>query len=198
MTSISLLLLKYRYWVFFPLSLVEGPIVAMTAGFFIHLGYLSILPSYVLLILGDFVPDSICYLVGRYNHRSLEKHLARSTFLSKNLNRIENLWHKHTFKTMLFTKLAYGLSLPLLIISGKAKLPYKIFVRAALLVSFAQYAIFLTIGYYFGKSYELWGRYVKYTGIGITIIGVILVLGYIMVKKYALKKIYKIEKEDNM
>ena len=196
MTSITLLLLRYKYWVFLPLSMTEGPILAIIAGFFIHLGYLDLIPSFTLLMIGDLVPDNFVYYIGRYNHKSLEKSLARSTFLSKNLIRIENLWHAHTFKTMFFTKLAYGLSLPLLIIAGKAKLPYKIFIRDAMVVSVIQYTIFLTLGYYFGKSYELLVQYAKYTGIGIALTGVMIALIYIAVKKYAAKEIYKIENEN--
>jgi membrane protein DedA with SNARE-associated domain len=180
--------------------MAEGPILAIIAGFFIHLGYLDLIPSFALLMIGDFVPDSFVYYIGRYSNKSklLQRYYARSSFLSRNLNRIEKLWHAHAFKTMFFTKLAYGLSLPLLIIAGKAKLPYKIFIRDAMVVSVIQYTIFLTIGYYFGKSYELLAQYAKYTGIGIALAGVLIALVYIAVKKYAVKEIYKIENENNI
>src|ERR1035437_5380183 len=171
MSSTLLLLIKYKYLILLPLAMTEGPLLAIVVGFFIHLGYLSLLPSYLILILGDLVPDNVYYYIGRYSSKSkvIEKYKSKLTFLSKHFDRIETIWHTHTFKTMFFSKLAYGLSIPLIIISGNVKLPYKKFILSANIVAIFQYGIFLIIGYYFGRSYELMGKYAKFAGIMIAV-----------------------------
>ncbi len=140
------LLMTYRYALLFPLACLEGPIVAILAGFFIHLGYLSMAPSYILLILGDLFADSFYYFISRLGNKfkKLVKYDSNSR-LHINLERIKKLWHTHTAKTMFFSKLAYGFSVPLLISAGLSKLPYKRFASYAILVSVLQYGIFLGV-----------------------------------------------------
>jgi len=194
------LISTYRYAFLFPLACFEGPLVAIIVGFFIHLGYLDILPSYLLLIAGDFFPDTIYYYIGRYSNKSkiIKKYISKSNFLSKNFDQIKTIWHTHTLKTMFFAKLAYGLSIPLLISSGNAKLPYKKFVFNVIIVSIFQYGIFLLIGYYFGRSSGLMAKYIKFAGIIIGFIGIIIIVAYIFIKKYAKKQIIKMENENNL
>ncbi|MFZ2072576.1 MAG: hypothetical protein WA101_02080 [Minisyncoccia bacterium] len=189
------LLLTYRYILLFPIACLEGPIVAIIAGFFIHLGYLSIFPSYLLLILGDFFIDTLLYYIGKSSNKPkiIEKYKSKSNFFSKNINHIKNLWDTHPVKTMFFSKLAYGFSIPLLVSAGATKLPYKKFAFSALTVSIFQYGVFLTIGYYFGRSYELMAKYVKFTGIIIGVIGVVFVIIYFLIRKYAQNKIIEIK-----
>ena len=45
--------------------LAEGPVLAIIIGFLIHQGYLAFLPSYIILIFGDIIPDSAYYYLGR-------------------------------------------------------------------------------------------------------------------------------------
>jgi len=187
------LLLTYRYILLFPIACLEGPIIAIIAGFFIHFGYLSFIPTYILFILKVFFIDTLLYYIGKYSNKSktTESHNSKSTFLSRN---IKNIWNTHPNKVMFFSKLAYGFSIPLLISAGTTKLSYKKFAFSTLIVSIFQYGVFLIIGYYFGRSYELIAKYVKITGITIGLIGAICVIIYFLIKKYAQNKIINIKK----
>lgn len=190
------LLMTYRYALLFPLACLEGPMVAILAGFFIHLGLLSLAPSYFLLILGDFFSDSFFYFISRLGNKfkTLVNYKPDSK-LHLNLKRIKTLWQTHTAKTMFFSKLAYGFSVPLLISAGLSKLPYKKFASYAILVSIIQYGVFLGVGYYFGRSYELASHYIKSAGIIIAGIGVLFVILYILIRKYAREEIINEENE---
>ena len=48
-----------------PLSVLEGPIVSMVAGYLARLGVFDLLPLLAVLILGDLVGDVALYLIGR-------------------------------------------------------------------------------------------------------------------------------------
>jgi len=62
-------LLQYRYLALFPLACIEGPILALVVGFMVHLGYFSFIPAYFIMVLGDFVPDSVYYFIGRFGDK---------------------------------------------------------------------------------------------------------------------------------
>jgi membrane protein DedA with SNARE-associated domain len=181
----------YRYLALLPLAIIEGPILALFIGFMVHLGYFSIIPAYIVMILGDFIPDSIYYFIGRFGHKDkiIKKFNNKSESLSKHLNRLENLWHKNPLKTMFICKLAFGLSVPLLITAGMVKLPYKKFVWQALIVTIFQYGVLMTVGYYLGQSYQLAIPYIKYAGIIIAGIVILFMAIYFTLQIYIKNKV---------
>lgn len=192
------LLITYRYIILVPISFFEGPMISVAVGFLIHLGYFALAPSYLLLLLGDIIPDTLYYYVGRYGHKKswLQKFRSRSAFVDNNLPILEKLWHHHSFKTVFLSKLAYGLSTPLLISAGLVKTPAKKFLTYAYSVTVAQYAIFLFIGYYLGQSYTLAEKYLKSAGLLVAIALVIFIVAYWSLQKYARRQIEKMEREE--
>ena len=191
MDSLVLLLTKYGYFILFPLAAFEGPMVSLAVGFFVSLGYLKFLPAYVILLLGDLIPDTIYYYIGRFGSKRkiMEKYGSR-------LNLMEKLWLEHGKKTMFLSKLAYGLSTPFLISAGLVKMPLKRFVSYAFPVTVFQYAAIMAIGYYLGSSYQLAAKFIDYTGIIIAIVFVIFIAVYVFFVKYARRQIEKMEKEE--
>jgi len=189
--SLVLLLTKYGYFILFPLAAFEGPMVSLAVGFFVSLGYLKFLPAYVILLLGDLIPDTIYYYIGRFGSKRkiMEKYGSR-------LNLMEKLWLEHGKKTMFLSKLAYGLSTPFLISAGLVKMPLKRFVSYAFPVTVFQYAAIMAIGYYLGSSYQLAAKFIDYTGIIIAIVFVIFIAVYVFFVKYARRQIEKMEKEE--
>jgi membrane-associated protein len=163
--DLVLLLEKYRYLILFPLSAVEGPLVSLAVGFLISLGYLDFFFAYPIVILGDIIPDSIYYYVGRLGNKNklLERFRRRSKFISGNLHVVENLWQEHGRKTMLLGKLAYGLSVPFLISAGLVDMPFRRFLSYAIPVTLFQYGMIIAIGYTLGHSYRMAGRYIEYS-----------------------------------
>ncbi len=191
MEYLLLLLTKYGYFILFPLAAIEGPIVSLVVGFLIYLGYFKFLPAYVILLLGDLIPDTIYYYIGRFGNKRkiMEKYGSR-------LNLLERLWREHGKKTMFFSKLAYSLSVPFLISAGLVNMPLKRFISYALPVTVFQYAAIMAIGYYLGSSYQLAAKYIDSAGIIIAIIFVIFIAMYVFFVKYARRQIEKMEKEE--
>lgn len=196
--SILSLLLTYRYFVLFPLACFEGPVVALVAGFLVHLGYFDILPAFLIMCAGDFVSDVLYYYIGRFGSQKkyLEKYSQRYKFIGDNFPALEKLWHVHSIKTMFISKLAYGLSAPLLISAGLAKMAARKFISQAFLVTLSQYVIIMTIGYYLGYSYNYAIKYIKFTGILIAVALIIFIIVYVSVQKYARREIEKLEKQE--
>lgn len=195
--NIPQLIILYRYWILFPLAFFEGPLVSILVGFLVSLGYFNFLAAYGILILGDIIPDTLYYLVGRFGkRRSLVARYGKKIGLtSERFAVIERLWEKHPGKTMFMSKLAYGLSTPFLVSAGLVGLPPKLFFTYALPVTFAQYALLLTLGFYFGNAYAFIAK--TFEGAELIIAASILAAGaYYFLTAYMRKRLLEEEKQE--
>jgi len=198
MDAILALLIKYRYLALFPAAAVEGPLVALIAGFLVSTGSMSILPAYIIMLFGDIIPDSIYYAIGRFGDRGkvMKKYGAKSELVSKNFKLVEMLWRDHGKKTMFFGKLAYGLSIPFLVSAGLVGMSFGRFLVYTIPVTMLQYAVIMVIGFYMGESWNAAGKYVQYAYF--IIAGVVILFGmvYLYISKFAKKKMIELEKEE--
>ena len=198
MQSILLLLLKYKYLVLFPLAAIEGPVVSLIVGFLVFSGVLSFWPSYIILLFGDIVPDTIYYLIGYFGEKTkfVQKHLFQSDIFKNHMGVIKKLWTEHTFKTMFFGKLAYGMAIPFLISAGITKITYRRFILHTIPITLFQYGVIMLTGYYLGSSYALALKYVDYAYFLMAIFVILFIFIYIFATKYAKKKIIAMEKNN--
>lgn len=193
--TIIQLLIHYRYVILFPLAAFEGPIVALIAGFLWRTGYIAALPAYGILILGDIIPDSIYFYIGRFGNRGkfVAKYASRFKAISANFEIIEKLWQNHPKKTMFFSKLAYGLSVPFLISAGLVNMPYRKFISYAIPITLFQYGVIMAFGYFLGHSFLLAAQYIQQIYVIIAVILILFIISYVLISKYARKQIEKIK-----
>jgi len=198
LNAIIPLLTQYGYWILFPLAAIEGPLVCLVVGFLIYLGVFQFIPAYLILILGDLIPDVTYYYIGRFGNKKklIEKYGSRLSIISNNFGLVEKLWRDHGKKTMFLSKLAYGLSTPFLISAGLVNMPLKRFVAYALPVTLLQYAIILSLGYFLGRCYEVATGYIQGAGFVIAGLLILFIVGYVFFLKYARKQIIKMEKDE--
>lgn len=187
------LLLAYKYAILVPLALVEGPSVAIVAGVLVSLGYLNFFISYTILISKDMVVDAIYYFLGRYGEKKniLARHGKKVGLTESRFLYFKKLWDNHFFKTMFFSKLAYGVGVPMLVSAGLANISSKKFFFFAFIIALLQYAGLMVLGVYFGDSYMRIAGYVK--GAEILLIVVAILVGAYFLISFALRK--KILKE---
>ena len=191
---------NYKYLAIFLIAVFEGPLVCLFAGFLVFSGYLSIIPTYITIVLGDFIPDVVYYFIGVYGDKKklIEKYGSKFNFISANINLLKKLWHEHGRKTMFFSKLAYGLSTPFLISAGLVKMPFKKFINLCLPITLFQHIIIMTIGYHLGYSFAVAEKYIKFGYVTVAILFVIVIILYAVFAKYARKEIEEIEKEEKI
>lgn len=173
--SILHLLIAHRYAMLLILSLIEGPLVCLCAGIMIHFGYFSPFPAFLIIIVGDVVPNSISYTLGKIsNHGKLTRNLLEKLNITeKHFEMLEKLWVKNTNKTMFLAKLAWGLGVPLFMSAGMTTLSFKKFLGSMTLVAALQYSVVLTLGYYLAHSYQLIitsNNYIEFGGLTFSVI----------------------------
>jgi membrane protein DedA with SNARE-associated domain len=183
-------LIVYKYAVLFPVTIVEGPIVTVIAGFLVAHGLLSFLPVYAIIVAGDLTGDVLYYAIGRWG-RNNSFIMRIAGFVGINDKRIEGLeqhFAEHSGKTLIIGKITHGVGSVVLFASGAAKMPIGRFVWFNLLGTLPKSLLFLLIGYYFGETYKSIGKYIDYTALATFTIAILLLTIYILVVRFFRKK----------
>jgi membrane protein DedA with SNARE-associated domain len=192
------IIIAYKYWMFVPLAfLVGGPVVALLSGLLTSLGYLDPLATYGMLLLCDLIPDTLYYMLGRHtNVKSFVTRFGKKIGMSDgNLAGIEHLWMKHTFKSMIFSKWAYGFSTALLMSAGMVKLPFRKYLTYTLSITIVQYIILFFIGFYFGASYKTLVHSIQYIEYIVAGALVLVIVGYFAFSLYVKRRFLRSQKE---
>lgn len=147
------LLLTYKYAILFPLAIFEGPIITVVAGFLVTLGFMDIFLVYIIVIVGDFIGDTILYGLGRWGKNLIYKYGYYIGASMSNLEKVKNLFaEKHT-KAVVMSKLFHGVGAAGLVAAGTLSVPYYRYIRTCFFIAVLQSAVFLFIGIVFGHAY---------------------------------------------
>lgn len=188
-------LLAFKYPILFLLAIPEGPLLAVFAGFLLRHGQLLFFPAYVALVMGNVVPDIFSYLLGRFGSKKnfLERYGQKFAFIRNHFPLVKKLWDQHYKKTIVLSKLAYGLSTPFLISAGLMKIPFKKFISHTIAIDLFMIATFLALGYLFGEAYAVIARYIDYGGIIVALLFLAFIFGYRYVTKRASAELVTLE-----
>jgi membrane-associated protein len=184
-TNILTLLEHYKYFVIFPIAVVEGPIIIIISGFLVYLGYLNAVIAYVLLVVADTIGDSLYYLIGKYWGRSnFIKKIGRYVgYNQKSEELLETHFRKHTLKTILLAKFSHGLGGSVQVAAGIARIRYLEFIELNLIGTMPKTIILLVIGYYLGSSYLEINSYLDLIATMLITV-IVFTLLYLVARKY--------------
>lgn len=178
--------IKYKYIAIFPVAVVEGPIISLISGFLLSRGQLELFPTLLIVFFGDLISDVIFYMLGRGGRQAL-KYIKFLRISEERLQKIEDQYKAHAWKTMIVAKIAYGLGTIFMVASGATRISWKKFLLYVSTLDFLRSSVLLAIGYYFGRSVVRFGpTYLWYYTIGVLIL---LPASYLVFrKKYILKR----------
>lgn len=193
-----ILLLKYKYFVLLPLAMFQGSLTSLVSGFLVYQNLLNVWVAFGIILLGDFIPDTIFYYIGYHGqkNRIVKKYVLDNKFFSNHLTVINKLWFDHGRKTMTLGKMSYGFAIPFLLSAGMAKMPYRKYILYAMTVSFFHYGSILIIGYILGSSYTSADEYINYLHYGLAGLAISLLIIYVFIMRYARKKVIDLIKDE--
>lgn len=172
---------SYKYLLIIFFALVEGRVIAMFAGFLISIKELAFWPTYLLLLIGNLIPDSIYYFIGRFgsNWRIVKKYKNK-------ISQLEKFWTKDPGKIVIFGKLTMVFIVPVLIFVGLTKFPYKKFLIYSIVTDIFFVGLLIAIGYFSGSFYQTYSKYLYIFAIVMVIIFVSLffIIKYIDKNKF--------------
>lgn len=138
-------------WLLFPLSVAEGPVVSIMAGWLVRLGMLPLVGAYVVLVLGDLVGDAMHYALGRFGADRLPARWRRKLAIDAASNdQLIRHFHQAGGRTLVLAKLTHSLGFAALIGAGAARMPFGLFLWFNLLATLPKSAVFLGLGYALG------------------------------------------------
>lgn len=152
--GVMALLQSHGLWFLAPLSVLEGPIVTVIAGYLVGLSILSLVGAYVVVVLGDLVGDVVLYLVGRHGMGRLRPRWRSR--LGLNDGRVAALtdhFGQRGGRTLVFGKLTHSAGAAILLAAGAARMPFGLFLFYNFLATLPKSAAFLALGYLFGAAY---------------------------------------------
>ncbi|MDQ6814466.1 MAG: VTT domain-containing protein [Bacteroidota bacterium] len=166
------LLTQYKYYILFPLAIVEGPIIAVIAGFLCNNGFMNPLIVYPIIVAGDIVGDSGCYLLGRLGVPSFIKRIARWFGVTdEKIKRVRVLFNTNPNKIVGLSKIILGVGVAGIYLAGNSRVPFTRFLLICLVVSALQYVFYLGLGLLFGSAYLHINQYLNnFAAINITIV----------------------------
>ncbi|HVM77117.1 MAG TPA: DedA family protein [Candidatus Paceibacterota bacterium] len=183
-------LLTYRYWIAYPLAIVEGPVVMMVAGFLVRLNFFDFWPIYLTMIAGDLTGDVIWYFVGRHGGRPLiEKYGHWINISSQNVERAEEFFKEHQTKILFISKLTtgFGFAIATLIAAGAAKVSFKKYITINFFGEFIWAGFLFALGYFFGNLYFVVDKSLRWgfvIGLIITLVLIVWGFGKAMRKRF--------------
>ncbi|MGC9046771.1 MAG: DedA family protein [Minisyncoccia bacterium] len=178
------IIIVYKYQILFPIALLEGPIISIISGLFIALGYLSLVPTFLILFSGDFISDNFYFLIGRYSHKlnNNKFQFFKNKYKAQHLvHIIQNKYYQHPIQTIALGKIVYGLGSFFMIAAGVSHMHYLKFLRSIIIFNFLRSTVFLIMGYFFGRVILPLHSSWKYYVIGISII--ITIIYFVFSKK---------------
>ncbi len=143
-----------------PLSVLEGPIVTVIAGYLASLGLLNTAGALAVVVAGDLVGDALLYLAGRKGIKCLPQRWRDR--LGLNADRVEALkghFGARGGRTLVIGKLTHSAGAAILVAAGAARMPAGAFLWWNLIATLPKSAAFLALGYAFGAAYsqiDLW------------------------------------------
>jgi membrane protein DedA with SNARE-associated domain len=187
MNQILSLLSIYKYWILFPLAIVEGPIVTIIAAFLAISGILNIFLIYPIVVLGDITGDAFAYILGRWCLLFVTRHGPKIGLTAEKLAQVKIYFQDHRKKALFFSKVLHGIGFSGLIIAGSLKTPYRKFFLTCSTVSIVQSLIFIIVGILLGQAYTLLATYLNYYAAAGVVIVLSISLVLIFKKKIAKK-----------
>lgn len=154
--TITQLIQAHGLLLLFPLSVAEGPIVTVAAGWMAKLGLLPLGWTYLVLVLGDLVGDALHYALGRRGLRLIPERWRRRLGIDADaLRGLARHFETRGGRTLIVAKLTHSLGFAALIAAGAARMPFLPFLWFNLLGTLPKTLAFLLLGYGLSQAQTL-------------------------------------------
>jgi len=178
-------LIQYKYFLIFPIAVVEGPIITIICGFLLSIGILNLFITYSLLVIADLVADTVFYALGRFGRIKIIDRWGHHFGLNKDrILNMEKHFGNHAGKTIIIGKFTNFAAAFVLVAAGAVKVPFWKFLWYSLVTEVPKAIMLLVIGFFFGHAYNLLDQYIGSASLimlGVTIIGILI---YFLIKKH--------------
>jgi membrane-associated protein len=178
---INLWLMTYKYWILFPMVVVEGPIITVVIGYLATLGMMNFFIAYPIIIAGDLTGDVIYYYLGKKAGRGI---LKRTFFIPKSLikeaDKLKGRFKNNGGKILISGKMLHGIGAAFLFAAGMAEMPMSSFLFYNLISTAIKSLLLFILGFFFGQAILAISKTLQDVAILTTIGGIALLVAYLL------------------
>jgi membrane protein DedA with SNARE-associated domain len=169
------LLLQYAYPLMIPLSLIEGPLVALAGGAGAASGRIDPFLVWAIVMGGGLFQDVTFYGLGHWARRSqrMRSLIGRLCALRRVIDPLNAAWRERMFLTLLASKFAYGLYFPIMVSAGLLRAPFWRYLGESILMSAVILAGWEAAGFLLVSAYGRLGAAANWVTAGLGLLGVI-------------------------
>jgi membrane protein DedA with SNARE-associated domain len=184
-TLLIALVIKYRYLLLYPITIIEGPLITLVAGFLVSIGQMNPFIALAVIIAGDVSGDIIYYYIGRIGKRwSITAAIIKYFKFELLHEKIDRAFKNHGGKLLLFGKLTHAIGAVFLIGAGFTHMDFGRFFRYSIYGTAIKSSFLLYAGYLAGTAYLQYAKYFEYGALIITVAVIIIFLLSSYVSKY--------------
>jgi membrane protein DedA with SNARE-associated domain len=182
------LLLQYAYPLMIPLSLIEGPLVALAGGAGAAAGRINPFFVFAIVMAGGLFQDLAYYGLGRWARKSDKARawIERMKSVKQVLGPLKTAWRERLFLTLLASKFAYGLYGPILVTAGLSKAPFWRYLAESMALSAVVLAGWEAAGFALASAYGQLGPAANGVMLGLGAVGI---LGLWLIGRWARKRL---------
>lgn len=156
----------WGYWIVLLVTFLEnsafvglimpGDVTLLVAGLLASQGRLTLWLLILVASIGAILGDSTGYFIGRYGGIRFIRRFGRYFFFKEShLEKTQRYFDTHGGKTILFGRFVAVIKSLGPVAAGIGRMPYPTFLFYNVIGSILSVALYLTLGYFFGESWEL-------------------------------------------
>jgi len=161
-----------------PLSILEGPVVSIIAGWLVSLSLLQAVPVFLCLVAGDMIGDCALYYAGR--NARVDRWPVIGRFLRVRRATLVPLirrFRDSSVRILIIGKLTHAAGFAVLLAAGAARVPFRTFFVVNLLVTIPKSLAFLALGYGFGAAHAQLANWLSW-GSALLVLGLVMAAGW--------------------
>jgi membrane-associated protein len=148
------LFLRYKYWLLFPITALEGPLITMAAGFLVSTHQINPWIALPIIIAGDTTGDVLYYGIGWFGERTrFSRWVIKKFNFERHKERVKAEFEKRGGKLLLFGKFTHAFGAVFLIGAGYAQMDLLSFVWYSFIGTAIKSSILMYVGYLAGSAY---------------------------------------------
>ena len=152
---------EYSYWLYVLGLFFGGTAVSSAGGFLAALGYMHFWPVLGLAFAIDFLNDFVYYWIGRaWRAQIIERYRQRLGMSERAIHKLDAYMRAHSGKTLAISKFVPLIPTLVLLLAGAGRAPLLRFGTVAFFATIPRAFIFVSLGYYFGVTYDTVSHYV--------------------------------------
>ncbi|MDE2399850.1 MAG: VTT domain-containing protein [Patescibacteria group bacterium] len=142
---------ELAYLVIFLVTIIEGEIIAISAGILILLGALNFWICFLLIFFGGMTKTFLGYSLGGFLRNKFENSKFFQ-YIEKKVFSIMPRFNQKPFWSIFISKFIIGLNHLVIVFSGYQKINFKTYLRAELLSTVLWVPFMLSLGYFFSYA----------------------------------------------